>query len=342
VTDEEDLLRIIIHGATAFELLRSALELDIFERLQAAGGMDLPAIAEQLEIEQQPARILLLGLTSLKLIRKEGNNYVNTGIARRSLLRSRRGFLGQLIDMQAKIVNPAVVDLSESIRHHTNVGLRHLSGPGTTLYERLTAHPELQDTFYASMGDASKKTFPLVLYSFDFSSFHHVLDLGGGDASNSIELARRYEHLEVTVFDQESVIQVAENNIAQAGLADRVHVCSGDFFKDPLPGGIDGILFCHIFEMWSLERNVDLLRRSYAALPTGGAVLVYNFVSDEENTGPLTAAFMSAYFLALASGEGMVYPARDVEMAIRDAGFSQVERSLDGIGFNHALLVGVK
>src|SRR5262249_32297750 len=162
-----DLLDIIIHGATAFELLRTALEFDVFGHVEAAGGMDLPELAAAIGVEEQPARVLLLGLTSLRLLRKEDGKYVNTAVTRRSLLKSRPSFLGPLVDIQEEITNPALGDLAESIRQNTNVGLRFLDGPGDTLYERLTVHPELQQTYYANMGQASRKTFPLVIDEYD-------------------------------------------------------------------------------------------------------------------------------------------------------------------------------
>jgi cyclopropane fatty-acyl-phospholipid synthase-like methyltransferase len=245
------------------------------------------------------------------------------------------------MEIQAKIINPAMGDYAESTRQFTNVGLRHLTGPGDTLYERLTAHPELQQVFYDNMGDASHKAFAQVLDRFDFAGLNHLVDVGGGDGTNAIELAKRYPHLDVTVFDHERVIQIAEQRATDADLAKRVHTYPGDMLRDPFPEGIDGILFFHIFEIWSLERNTDMLRKCYDALPEGGACLVYNYVSNDEGTGSLMAGFMSPYFITLASGEGMVYSPDDVEAAIRAAGFGRVERYAD-MKFSHALVVGYK
>jgi kynureninase len=53
----------------------------------------------------------------------------------------------------------------------------------------------------------------------------------------------------------------------------------------------------------------------------------------------LAAAFMSAYFLALSSGEGMVYSAADMEATVMEAGFARTER-FEGGPFDHALVVG--
>jgi len=340
VTDA-DYLRIIIHGTTAFELLRTGLEFDLFERLEAAAGMDVAEAAAAIGVGEQPARILLLGLSSLLLLEKRGEKYVNTELVRRKLLRSSPRFLGPLVDIQAEIINASLVDFAESMRQNTNVGLRHISGPGSTLYERLTAHPKLQETFYANMGDASQKAFAQILDRYDFSGLRHVIDIGGGDGTNSIELVRRYPQLEATVFDQDSVTRFAAQRIEEPDLRRRVHFHPGDLFADPLPEGADAILFFHIFEIWSLERNTELLRKCHAALPDGGVCLVYNFVSNDECTGSMSAGLVSPYFLTLASGEGMTYSPNDMERAVRDAGFSRVERYTD-LGFSHTLVVGHK
>ncbi|MEV5764648.1 methyltransferase [Micromonospora sp. NPDC052213] len=336
---EADYLRLLIHGTTAFELVRTSLELEIFEHLESSGGMDAARLAATIGIQAQPARVMLLGLCALRLVEKRGDAYVNTAMTRGKLLRSSPRFLGALVDVQAKVINQALPDLAESVRRGTNVGLRHLPGPGTTLYERLTAHPELQRVFYANMGDASRKAFAQLLERYDFSTVRHAVDVGGGDGTNAIELARRYRHLTVTVFDQESVTRLAADRIEDPDLRRRVRFHAGDILADPLPEGADAVFVFHIFEIWSRERNTELLRKCRAALPEGGICLIYNFVSDDAGTGSMSAGLVSPYFLTLASGEGMAYSAADMEQAALDAGFSHVERYED-MGFSHALVVG--
>lgn len=338
---EADYLRIIVHGTTAFELLRTGLEFELFERLEEAGGLDLKEVAAAIGVDEQPARVLLLGLTSLLLLEKQGDKYVNSEMVRRKLLRSSPRYLGWLVDIQDKVINASMTDFAESMRQNTNVGLRHIDGPGTTLYERLTAHPELQRVFYTNMGDASQKAFAQILDHYDFSGIEHIVDIGGGDGTNSIELAKRYPGLRVTVFDQESVVRLAADRIEDPDLRERVAFHPGDMFDDPLPEGADAIMIFHIFEIWSLDRNTELLRRAYDALPPGGVCLVYNFVSNDAGTGSMSAGLVSPYFLTLASGEGMTYSPDDMERAVREAGFSRVTRHQD-MGFSHALVVGHK
>lgn len=338
---EADYLRILVHGTTAFELVRTALELGLFEKLDESEGMDVRETAAALRIAEQPARIMLLGLASLLLLDKDGERYVNSRMVERKLLRDGERFLGPLIDIQAKIINGPMTDLAESVRQNTNVGLRRLSGPGDTLYERLTATPDLQKVFYDNMGDASRRSFAQILDRYDFSHIRHAVDLAGGDGSNSVELVRRYPLLHVTVMDQRTVTELAGDRVDDPDLRERVHYHAGDILRDPMPEGADAFLVFHIFEIFSLERNTELLRRCHAALPEGGVCLVYNWVSDDEGTGSMSAGLLSPYFLTLASGEGMTYTTRDMERAARNAGFSRIERHED-MGYSHGLIVAHK
>ncbi|WP_424216117.1 methyltransferase (plasmid) [Streptomyces sp. BI20] len=334
-------LRVLVHGATAFALLDAGVRSSLFEYLELTPDAEPETIAKALDLEPQPTRVLLLGLTSLRLLHKDGSRYRNTEIVRRKLLAASPEYLGPLIRMQSEVINPAMPDLLESLRDNTNTGLRRLSGGGDTLYARLVEHPELQQLFYDNMGDASRKTFRFALDAFDFTRLTHVVDLGGGDATNAIELARRFGHLRVTVFDQPEVLPIARRNIERAGLADRIDTVAGDLFATEFPTGVDGFLYFHIHEIWSAERNTALLRKCHEALAPGGAAIVYNFVADDDERGPLIAGFLSAYFLGLASGEGMTYTARDMAEHLVDAGFTRTETVPD-LPFNHALVAGFK
>lgn len=338
---EADYLRLLAFGTTAFELVHSAIEFGLFDLIEAADGMDVETVAKSIGVEPQPARVLLLGLASLQLLDRRDGKYVNSPMARRRLLSQGERPLGDFVRVQADIVNEGMTDFTEAIRQNTNVGLRHTAGEGSTLYARLAAQPELQELFYANMGDVSKTVFEQIFDRFDFAGVQHVIDIGGGDGAGSVELATRFPHLKVTVFDHESAAQFFSQRSDGADLADRVRFFAGDMFTDPLPAGGDAIIYAHIFEIWSLERNVALLRKCYDALPEGGVCMIYNFVSDDEGTGPLRAGLMSPYFLTVASGEGMIYSAADIERALLDAGFASVDRH-EGMPFGHALVVGRK
>ena len=115
----------------------------------------------------------------------------------------------------------------------------------------------------------------------------------------------------------------------------------GDFWTDPFPCGIDAILFCHMFTIWSMERNLQLLRICAAAVEPGGSVLLFNMMGDDDRSGPLSTALGSPYFLAIATGEGELHSWSDYEQAMHQAGFAEVKR-VTGLPLNHGIIVGTR
>ncbi|HKJ72037.1 MAG TPA: methyltransferase [Gammaproteobacteria bacterium] len=334
-------LALIAGGHTAFQLLWAGVQLDLFGTLSSEPGLDREQLAERLGLADKPARILLVGLTALGLIRKEEAGYRNAALTERMLVGGEAASIAPVLGWQAHIVYPGLQDFLDALRQNRNVGLERFPGPGDTLYQRLTAHPDLEAVFQEAMSALSAQASPTLMEAVDFSAYRHLVDVGGGDASNAIALAQRYPQLRVTVFESPSVCEHAERRIAAAGLGDRVGTHAGDMFRDPFPEGVDAILFAHIFTIWSQEENRRLLERAHAALPEGGSVLIFNMMGRDDDTGPLTTALGSPYFLAIATGEGMLYAWQDHEESMQRAGFGHIQRIAD-LPLDHGVLIGTK
>ncbi len=332
---------LIAAGHSAFQLLWAGDQLGLYTLLADEPGLGLDEIARRLELETYPCRILLVGLTALGILRKEDGGYHNAELIGRMMVKGKPGYFGPILGWQAHIVYPGLVDFLESLKQGTNVGLRRFPGNGSTLYERLVSHPEVEQIFQDAMSALSVQANNHIIEAYDFGRFSHIVDAGGGDGTNAIALARRYPNLKVTVYDSASVCQIAQEKIKAEGLEGRVFTWVGDFLNDPFPPGVDAIFFCHIFTIWSMRRNQELLRKCWNTLPAGGAVIIFNMMGDDDDTGPLSTALGSPYFLAIATGEGMLHAWKDYEQAILAAGFSGVTR-VGGLPLNHGLLVADK
>jgi SAM-dependent methyltransferase len=334
-------LILIAGGHSAFQLLWSGDQLGVYALLSNEPGIGLHEIAERLGLAAYPCRILLVGLTALGIISKEDGRYHNATLTEQILVKGKPGYFGPILGWQAHIVYPGLVDFLESLKQGTNVGLSRFPGNGPTLYERLVSHPELEQVFQDAMSALSVQANNHIIGAYDFGRFSHIVDAGGGDGTNAIALAKRYPNLKVTVYESDSVCSIAQEKIRAEGLGDRVFTWVGNFLSDPFPPDVDAIFFCHIFTIWSMERNQELLRKCWDALPHGGAVVIFNMMGDDDDTGPLSTALGSPYFLAIATGEGMLHAWKDYEKAILAAGFSSVTR-VDGLPLNHGLLVADK
>jgi tRNA A58 N-methylase Trm61 len=341
---EFDLERLVLiaGGHTAFQLLWAGVELALFDRLSAQPGQTLNGLSQSLGLETQPARILLIGLTALGVIKLENGCYRNAPLAEDRLVVGKPGYVASILGWQAHIVYPGMMDFIESLKENRNVGLHRFPGTEPTLYERLTHDKKLEKIFQDSMSGLSNLANQFLPKAMDFSRFKHVVDAGGGSSANAMAIARAYPGPKITVFDSSSVCDFARENIAQAGMSDRVGTWAGNFFETPFPPETDCIMYCHILTIWSMDKNKLLLKRSYDALPEGGAVVIFNMMGDDDDSGPLSTALGSPYFLAIATGEGMLHPWKDYEAALRDVGFKQTVRLDQGLPIDHGILVGIK
>jgi ubiquinone/menaquinone biosynthesis C-methylase UbiE len=152
------------------------------------------------------------------------------------------------------------------------------------------------------------------------------VDVGGGDATNSIALAKAFPNVQITLMDIPDSCKIAQNHIDLHQLTDRIKVRGADIFVDEFPQNQDCFLFIHVLVIWSLDKNTTLLRRAYEALKPGGSVVIFNMMTSDEEDGPLMAALDSSYFVSIPHEGGMIYSWSDHEQCLRDAGFTQMKR----------------
>jgi len=336
-------LVLIAGGHSAFQLLWAGVELGVYDLLASKPDRPLDEVATALGLSPQPARILMVGLTALGIvIRSPEGLYSNAALTDARLVKGRPGYAAPILGWQAHIVYPGMQDFVASVKQNRNVGLERFEGSEPTLYQRLTHNKPLQKVFQDAMSSLSKQANSFLPAAMDFGKYKQVVDAGGGDGTNAMAIANRYPAVKTCVFDSASVCEHARQNILQAGMADRVSTWPGNFFSDPFPAGTDCIVYCHILTIWSMENNRILLKRTFDALPQGGAVVIFNMMAADDESGPLSTALGSPYFLAIATGEGMLHPWKDYEAALRDAGFKQTIRLDQGLPLDHGILVGIK
>ncbi|MDT0344052.1 methyltransferase [Streptomyces litchfieldiae] len=334
-------LRPLYKAHYRFQFLSAGFRSGLFTLLAAHPGLTRAEIAKRLEMDEQPTRVLLLGCTVAGLVSKDGDGYFITAISE-PLAADVTDLPGAFVPFEHHLTYRAMSWFYESLKENTNVGLRReLPGDADTLYGRLAGHAELETTFHHMMGSVSRSVAADLARKLDLSGCRHLLDVGGGTAVNAIALARRWPHLEITIADLPTVVEAAGARIAEAGLESRVRAVGLDVFNDELPGGCDGVIFAHFLEIWSVDRNRMLLAKAARALEGGARVFILTPVQDDDETGPELAAYLSAYFQTIASGEGMVYTAGEYEQWLAEAGFDPAGRFYVG-GLGDILVSGVR
>ena len=332
-------LYLVFGGHLFFQTLRTAVRLGLFSLLEKEGPLTRRELAARLGIAEQPCRIVVLGLTATGLLRKRGDRYSNTHLASLLLVEESPRKITAYVELQHRVMYRGVYWMLESVREFRNVGIKEFQGEEPTLYERLAHDPEVEGIFQDAMQELSVQANQVLARFVDLGSIRHLVDVGGGDATNIIALSRRWPHLRATVFDSSTVCEIARANIVKAGLADRLSAVPGECFADPFPEDADCLMFAHFFTIWGEAKDRELLKKCHDSLPSGGKIMIFNMMQHDDETGPLSAAVGSPYFLAVATGLGMLYTWNEYQRWMRDAGFA-VERHR--LLRDHGLIIGTK
>jgi hypothetical protein len=112
-----------------------------------------------------------------------------------------------------------------------------------------------------------------------------------------------------------------EEYVAAAGLTDRLRFYPGDFFSDDLPSA-DVLIMGHILHDWNMDEKRLLLQKAHAALPDGGALIVYEAIIDDDRRENTQGLLMSLNMLIETRG-GFDYTGADCQGWMREAGFGE-------------------
>ncbi|MEL6744564.1 MAG: methyltransferase [Pseudomonadota bacterium] len=124
------------------------------------------------------------------------------------------------------------------------------------------------------MAESQKMVATEVLASFNFRDHNVLLDVGGGEGAFLKAVAAQHDHLQLRLFDLPQVVERAASRFEEVGLSGRAQVHGGSFFDDPLPQGADLASLVRILHDHDDEPAQAILDSVYAALPSGGKLLI--------------------------------------------------------------------
>lgn len=313
----------ILFGHAAFQYLNAACELNLYELIEEKPDLTGEEIAAELGLAERAKDILLLGAASLGTLTVQNGRYRVAKVISDLMKTPDWQRFKDTVAFEQYVVYEGQLDFTESLRANSNVGLRRVRGTGRDLYHRLSENPHMESVFYKYMRSWSEIANEHLVEKLDLSGSRRLLDCGGGDAVNSIALAKANPHLSSTILEIPATAPITEKKIEEAGLSDRIDVKPGDMHADEFPTGYDTVMFAHQLVIWTPEENTALLRKAYETLPEGGRVIIFNSMSNDEGDGPVVAALDSVYFAALPAEGGMIYPWKTYEECLRKAGFDE-------------------
>lgn len=315
VRREGDALFDVMAGFCHSQILMALAELQIPEALL---GKPVPVeeIAEQTRIPKDRLHILLQGGAAI------------------GILKLRKGRVSLT---QRGAAFATVPGLSAMVRHH-RAFYRDLEDPvaffrGETVTELadvwpyVFGNPSAIDPTTASvysdlMAQSQKLVADDTLRMVDFTGIETLMDVGGGTGAFLTAVGRAYAKPKLRLFDLPPVAPAATERFEQAGLSVRSDIITGSFRDQDLPSGADAISLVRVLYDHSDDTVRDLLAKAFAALPSGGRLIISEPMSGGATPNKATDAYFALYTLAMRTGR--TRSAAEIKALLQQAGFENI------------------
>src|SRR5271166_4304972 len=325
IEDVQD-ISAITYGFMASKTLFSALEFDVFTHI-AKGADTTGALSGATGVAENRLSTLLAALKSLGLVSEADGRLINAPATSRYLVAGASGDFRDYV----RFVNGAAG--YESFRYLDMAlrGERVFQDKGW--YEGLVYEGGIGgERFSSAQHMGSLGPARLMAKRVDLKDRRKLLDVGGGSGAYSIAFCNANPQLSATILDFPPTVDTAKRYVREAGLADRIGNLAGNAVTTDWPEGHDVVLLSYV---WSAVGEADievLAKRAAAALPTGGLLLVHDFMVDDAREGPRFAAWYLLGAIIDNPSAVCLTPAY-VEGVLRDAGFriESTEIMLPGI-----------
>ena len=323
---DPNLIHSLATGYMGTCVLLAALELNVFDEISGK-SLTVQDISKTLNLAPKPVERLLVALTSLRLLEREEGKYSCAPETDRYLVKSSSSYFGDYYRFQVrKCLMPDFIRLDELIRENHAI----MSDSWSDFMDDY----EKARTFILGQHSASQGGGRLLASKFDFSGYKNMVDLAGGSGACSIAACMNNSGLKSVIVDFPNVIKIADEIIAKEGLSDRIKTQPGDISKDDWPQG-DLMLISLVISGFSEENQLKVFRNCYDNLPSGGPIIVHDFLMDEDYAGPRLSALYN-----ITSVDGVPLSGKDMGHLLEEAGF--VEPAIETVIPEYTAMVVAK
>jgi hypothetical protein len=315
--------------------LLSAIEMGLFTEL-AEGPEYFDALSGRLGLHARSARDFLDALVALGFLHRDGEQYANTAETDLFLDRKKPSYIGGILEMANQRLYPFWGNLTEALRTGQPQNEVRSGGPG--LFEKLYADPARLQQFLAAMTGISHGANLTIARQFPWKHYKTFADIGTAQGDLAAQVAVANPHLTGIGFDLPEVAPIFEQYVARVGVADRLRFQPGDFFSKALPT-VDVIMMGHILHDWDLPTKKMLVRKAFESLPSGGALIVYESIIDDDRSKNAFGLLMSLNML-IETREGFDFTGADCAGWLKKAGFA--EARLEPLVGPDSMVIGIK
>ncbi len=298
--------------------LKAAIELDLFSAIGSHGGT-AAEVAERCRTAPRGARILCDYMTVLGFLEKQGDRYSLTKDSATFLDRSSPAYAGAAAEF---LLSAHLTEAFASAANAVRQG-------GTVQGESGTMAPEhpVWLSFARGMGCIMLPSAETLagLIPLDPARDTRVLDISASHGMWSIAFAKRNPRARIVALDWAPVLQVARENAARMGVADRFSTLEGSAFDLDFGRDYDLVLLPNFLHHFDPPTCVQLLQKVHDSLGKGGRVAVVEFVPNPDRVSPPETATFSLVML-VTTERGDAYTFAELEQMLTKAGFASIEQ----------------
>jgi hypothetical protein len=322
-------------GFWASKTLLSAVEMELFTEL-AKHPETLPELIARLHLHPRAAHDFLDALVSLDFLERRDGIYYNTPSTDHFLDKRKPSYIGGMFEMANHRLYPFWGNLTTALR--TGQPQNEASQGGGGLFDALYADPDRLHGFLKAMTGFSHGANLAIAKKFPWANYKSAVDVGTAQGDLITQVALANPHIAGLGFDLPEVGPIFEHYAADNGLSGRVCFRSGSFFDCPIPRA-EVVMMGHILHDWDLDTKKMLIRKAYEALPTGGALVVYEAIIDDERSKNSFGLLMSLNMLIETPG-GFDYTGADCIAWMQEAGFHSTR--VEHLVGPDSMVVGIK
>jgi SAM-dependent methyltransferase len=310
-----------VHQAlTSYQLaqaMKGAIELGIFTHI-ASGAKTVPPIAKLCGGTEKGVRVLCDYLTVHGFLTKSGQEYTVVPDVAPLLDQNSPSYMGTVASF---FTHPVMVAKYNDVAGLVRRGgaIDHTLEPNEQMWVEFARY--MAPMFAIPAGIMAKMIArpgePI-----------RVLDIAAGHGLFGVHMALANPKARITYQDWSNVLEVARENTAKMGVADRAEFLPGSAFEVDFGTGYDVALLPNFLHHFDNPTNVTLLKKVRAALKPGGIAAVIEFVPNEDRVSPPDGALFAMRMLG-TTPNGDAYTLAEIDGMMRAAGFGPSEaRSL--------------
>ena len=297
--------------------LLAADQIDLFDKL-AAGPLSVQDLATVCKVNARALGIISGLLCALGLLNRRDARLSLTVTSRNYLVKSSNFYWGALLGFfRARL--PVYDQMMEALA----LDARHKGGDHAQGWEAGQIPLEQARGIAAFMHAHSCAPAIGAARSGAFKGVKRLLDVGAGSGVFSIAAAQAFPDLRATIMDLGTMCEAAMKYVEDGQVTDRVDTAAVDMFREPWPTGYDALFFSNIFHDWNDEVCVDLAKKAFDVLPSGGRIFLHEQLMNDNLDGPVVTASFS--ILMLLGTQGKQYSLPEFDAILGKAGFVDVE-----------------